>query len=198
MPRKPRQLVDGGYYHLIARGNNRLYLFQQAKGGYDFFKALLAESKKKYQWKLSHYCLMGNHIHLLGWVEKGQELPRLMQFLLFEYSRWYRLKMKYVGHLWQGRYKSPRIEKESYFLECGRYIERNPLRAGIVEKAEDYLWSSYRYYAFGMSDELVDEDPYYLGIGADAKSRQEKYREFIKLPGPYDKLVDELLLKAHF
>jgi len=112
MPRAPRQFVDSGFYHLIARGNNRLFIFQ-VKGGFDYFKSLLYESKKKFAWKLHHYCLMANHIHLLGQIEKGAQLSRLMQFLLFEYSRWYRKQTEYTGHLWQGRYKSPLIELES-------------------------------------------------------------------------------------
>ena len=65
MPRKPRVFADGGYYHLIARGNNRLFIFETA-GGFIKFKEFLMESKKKYDWKLHYYCLMANHIHLLG------------------------------------------------------------------------------------------------------------------------------------
>ena len=168
------------------------------EGGFDAFKSLLYESKKKVSWKLHHYCLMANHIHLLGQMQIGAQLPRLMQYLLFEYSRWYRGRTGYTGHLWQGRYKSPLIESESYLLECGRYIERNPLRAKLVQDAKDYLHSSYRYYAFGQEDSLVDEDPYYRDLGQDPKEREQHYREFIKLDGPYDKIVDQSLLEAHF
>ena len=113
MPRKPRPLVDGGYYHLIARGNNRLFLFEIPEG-FQIFKGLLKKSKEKYPWKLSHYCLMANHVHLLGQIEKGSDLPKLMQLLLFGYSRWYRKRTGYVGHLWQGRYKS------LWIIETGR------------------------------------------------------------------------------
>ena len=197
MPRKPRPLQDHGFYHLIARGNNHLFLFDIPRG-FETFKALLRESKTRYPWKLSHYCLMANHIHLLGQMGRGRDLPRLMQYLLFEYSRWYRMRTGYVGHLWQGRYKSPLIERESYFLECGRYIERNPVRAQLVNQPEDYTWSSYRYYAFGEPDLLIDEDPYYQDLGSDSFSRQKSYREFVKLDGPYDKVVDREFLKAHF
>jgi len=70
MPRKPRQLVDGGYYHLIARGNNRLLLFA-VPGGFETFTMLLATTKAKYAWSLCHYCLMSNHLHLLGQVAQG-------------------------------------------------------------------------------------------------------------------------------
>ena len=197
MPRKPRVLLDGGYYHLIARGNNRLYLFS-VKEGFEVFHELLLESKERFDWKLFHYCLMSNHFHLLGQISKAQDLPRLMQLLLFGYSRWYRKQTKYLGHVWQGRYKSPLIEKESYFLECGRYIERNPVRAGIVTCAEKYRWSSYSYYALGQKDELVDEDPYYAALGQTDLERQEYYQKFVSLEGPYDQIIDRSLLEKYF
>ena len=197
MPRKPRQLIDFGFYHLIARGNNRLFIFHQ-NGGFDCFKKLLYESKQKFSWKLHHYCLMANHIHLSGQMEEGIQLPKLMQFLLFEYSRWYRRQTSYTGHLWQGRYKSPLIESESYLLECGRYIERNPVRAKLVRDAGDYPHSSYRYYAYGEENLLIDEDPYYRDLGPDLGERRRRYREFIKIDGPYDKVVDQSLLEVHF
>lgn len=197
MPRKPRKFVDGGYYHLIARGNNRLFILEDVRG-YEVFKDLLKTSKEKYDWRLHHYCLMGNHIHLLGNVKIGITLPRIMQYLLFEYSRWYRKKTKYVGHLWQGRYKSPLIESESYFLECGRYIERNPVRAKLVKEAGAYRWSSYNHYAFGKQDELIDDDPYYQGLGRSSSERQKHYREYVALDGPYDGLVDKVLKEEYF
>ena len=197
MPRNPRVLADGGYYHLLARGNNRLFLFAVPEG-FVTFQRLLARSKAKYPWKLSHYCVMANHLHLLGQIARGPDLPKLMQFLLFEYSRWYRRQTGYLGHLWQGRYKSPLIETESYFLECGRYIERNPLRAHLVTRAEAYPWSSYRHYAFGHADPLVDDDPYYAGLGPDPATRRQRYRDFVKLDGPYDAFVDQALVEAHF
>ena len=117
---------------------------------------------------------------------------------MFEYSRWYRKQTGYVGHLWQGRYKSPLIDQDSYLLECGRYIERNPLRAGLVAHAEESPWSSDRYYALREPDALVDEDPYYQTLGADAETRQRRYQEFVSVEGPYGPLVDRELLEAHF
>ncbi len=197
MPRKPRQLLDGAYYHLIARGNNRRFVLAVPEG-FQTFTQLLADAKAKYPWRLFHYCLMSNHVHLLGHLTHGADLPKLMQYLLFEYSRWYRKTINYVGHLWQGRYKSPLIDRDSYLLECGRYIERNPLCAGLVERAEDYRWSSYRYYALSALDPLIDEDPYYSTLGPTAAIRQQRYREFVQLDGPYDKLVDQVLVETYF
>ena len=121
-----------------------------------------------------------------------------MQYLLFEYSRWYRKSNEYVGHLWQGRYKSELIGKESYFLECGRYIERNPVRAKIVTRLEDYWWSSYRHYALGENNILVDNDPYYDSLSSGGQDRQKLYRDFVKIDNPYEKLVDHALIESGF
>ena len=141
---------------------------------------------------------MANHIHLLGQVEIGEELPKLMQYLLFEYSRWYRRQSSYTGHLWQGRYKSPLIDSESYLLECGRYIERNPVRAKLVQDAKDYPHSSYHYYAYGKEDVLIDEDPYYATLGSDKIERERRYRGFVKLEGPYDRVIDQTPVETYF
>lgn len=197
MPRKPRQFLDEGYYHLIARGNNRLFLFS-IEGGFTYFTHLVARAKLKYPSRLFHYCLMSNHLHLLAQLQRSHDLPRFMQFLLFEYSRWYRKQTGYVGHLWQGRYKSPLVAQDSYFLEAGRYIERNPVRAKLVTDPAAYPWSSYRHYACGIQDPLVDEDPYYATLGSDVATRQQRYREFVKLEGPYDPVVDHAFVETHF
>jgi putative transposase len=113
--------------------------------------------------KLFHYCLMRNHIHLFGQVTTGGDLPKIMQHLLLQYSVWYRQETGYVGHVWQGH-----------------YIKRNPSRAKMVAVPGDYVWSSYRYYAFGKADVLVDHDPYHESLGSTPKRRQMAYREFVE------------------
>ena len=193
MPRTVRQLTDQGYYHIISRGNNAMPLFAIVNG-FAMFKSILLESKKKFDWTLHHYCLMPNHVHLLIRIEKGEYLPKLMHWILLGYSRWFHQKTAYTGYLWQGRYKSPLVAKESYRLECGRYIERNPVRANLVPVPQDYPWSSYRHYALGEKDPLIDEDPYYLDFGIDRLERQKKYIEFVSLRGPYDEIVDRSLV----
>ena len=197
MPRKPRQLVDGGYYHLIARGNNRLYIFNEPE---DFiaFKGLLNRCAEKFSHKLYHYCLMSNHFHLLISIDQGLHLPKMMQFLLYTYSLFYKKKTPYTGHLWEGRYKSLVVDKESYMLECGRYIERNPVRAKLCQRPEDYAWSSYPYYAFGNKDHLITEDPYYETLASNEKDRMTGYRNFVKIENPYEGLVDKSLMSRFF
>ena len=197
MPRPPRPLVDGGCDHLIARGNNRQFLFTE-EAAFHYFLDGLARAKTRYPAKLYHYCLMSNHIHLLLAIESGADLPKFMQHLLQGYGRWYQHRVGHSGHVWQGRYKSPLVAQDSYFLEAGRYIERNPVRAKLVTDPTDYPWSSYACYAYGTDTALVDEDPYYASLGSTAYRRQEAYREFVSLESPYAPILDTQFLDEPF
>ena len=197
MARPPRPLLDHGCYHLIARGNNRQFLFLDEEA-FRYFLGLVARAKTQYPAKLYHYCLMSNHIHLLLEIADGSQLPKFMQGVLQGYARWYCTQQHYSGHVWQGRYKSPLIEHESYYLEAGRYIERNPLRAKLVADLTDYPWSSYGFYAYGQADALVDEDPYYAQLGATLAERQAAYRNFVHLESPYATMLDAELVESLF
>ncbi len=197
MPRLPRQLKDHGCYHLIARGNNKQFLFNKEEA-FLYFLDLLKRTKENYPTKLYHYCIMSNHVHLLVEIELGEQLPKFMQSLLQGYGRWYAKKRGYLGHVWQGRYKSPFVDRDSYFLEAGRYIERNPLRAKMVKNLKDYPWSSYSAYAHGKHDPLLDEDPYYAQLGSTTEARQLAYRDFVSLESPYAPVLDRELIEAPF
>ena len=197
MPRPPRILKDEGIYHLISRGNNKNPVFE-VDNSYKKFKEILFLSRLKFNWRIYHYCLMPNHVHILAWIEKGKELPKLMQHVLQAYSRWYDWKTGFTGYFWQGRYKSPLIENDIYLLECARYIERNPIRASLVRKPEDYLWSSYRYYALGIDDPLIYSNPVYQNFGNNVFERQKKYTDFVKLSSLHEPLLDQALLSKFF
>ncbi len=183
MPRTPRILEDGGYYHVIARGNNQEPVFT-IEGGFRSFRRLLLLSKDRFPFKLYHYCLMPNHLHLLVSPAQGKDLSKIMQILLQGYTRWYKTQEPFIGQLWQARFKNLPITDETYLFECGRYIERNPVRAHMVSSPADYAWSSYRHYAFGQTDTVVDTDPYYEAFGSNPAARQRNYREFVHIePG---------------
>ena len=196
MPRKPRVFKDEGYYHVISRGNNQEPVFL-SDNDFRVFKQAVLEAKLKYPFKLFHYCLMPNHVHLLLQVSKGRELSKIMHLILLIYSRWFKKQTGHTGHLWQGRFRSPLIDKESYMLECGRYVERNPVIAGIVKTPEDYVWSSHPHYAHGTADPLVDDDPYFESFGINLIERRKNYRKFVALQGPYDSLLDQVLIENH-
>jgi putative transposase len=197
MARPLRQLLDGGCDHVIARGNNRQFLFTEGEA-FHYFLDLLTRAKARYPAKLYHYCLMSNPIHLLLELAEGPQLPTFMQFVLQGYARWYGKQQGYSGHVWQGRYKSPLVSQESYSLEAGRDIERNPLRAKLVPELKEYQWSSYPTYAYGRADTLLEEDPYYAQLGSTPTQRQLAYREFVRLESPYAPLLDKELVETPF
>ncbi len=142
MPRRPRVLVDGGYYHILTRGNDRRKLFRY-RSDYRYFRDITKKYLDKFDLTILHYCLMPNHIHSLLCADNASELPKFMQGILQVYADYFRKRYDSTGFVFQNRYKSLLIEKDSYLIECGRYIERNPLRAGIVQNLSVYGFSSY-------------------------------------------------------
>lgn len=178
MPRQARIIPLEGFLHVISRGNNRRKLFL-AKNDFKIFYMLLNKLKREESINIYHYCLMSNHVHLLLGVEENSNISRFMKRLGLKYFYHYKKKHDYSGHLWQDRFKSKIIERDEYFIQCGKYIELNPVRAGIVQNAEDYSYSSYHYYGLGQDDKLIDDDPLYAGFGKDDLSRQLKYKKMI-------------------
>jgi putative transposase len=122
---------------------------------------------------------MHNHFHLLLRLADPADLSPLMAGLLRAYVHYFHRRYRFVGHLWQGRFKSCAVEAEDYLLSCGRYIERNPLAATIVEKPWQWRWSSCRVYALGERDVLVSRNPYYRELASEPRERQRRWREFL-------------------
>jgi putative transposase len=143
MPRSARIIADEGFYHLLNRGNGQQQVFQKA-GDYQAFLQLLAQTQQEFNLELFAYCLMPNHFHLLVKVQKSQDLSRGMQWFMTTHVRRYHRHYRSSGHLWQGRYKSFAIEDDDHFLTVARYIEGNPVRAGLVGTALDWEWSSHQ------------------------------------------------------
>ncbi len=192
MPRQARNLIDGGHYHVLNRGNNRRALFLENQD-FRVFVNLTAKYLGTCSLEIYHYCLMSNHIHLLLRAPLAQELPRFMQGLAQSFAHYFKKKYGSVGFAYQNRYKSLLIDKESYLLEAARYIERNPNRAGIEAGCLHYPWSSIHYYISGKKDNLISHpNPYYLSFGKTESERQKNYKEFIGIERPYDSLVDEV------
>jgi len=153
-----RRLGQSACYHVIDRGHNREAVFKDAEDCGSFLR-LLGRYAKRFSWRLYHYCLMTNHFHLLLRLEDGRRLSGLMAGLLRSYVHYFNRRHGFVGHLWQGRFKSPAVEAERYLLSCGRYIERNPVEAGIVEEPWACPWSSCRAYARGGGGHAADGQP---------------------------------------
>ena len=179
MARPLRFIVDNGIYHVLSRGHNRRQIFHDED---DFTKYLeiLLKSKEKYDLKLYHYALMTNHIHLIIMVPQSANLSNAMRDLNQTYAQCYRMKYGGVGYVWQGRFKSFLIQNGVYLLQCGRYIEINPVVAGLVKNPEDYRWSSCGNYISGKRDKLVDMDPEFLSLSENLEDRKKIYEEFLK------------------
>ena len=178
MPRPPRLLLARSYYHIITRGNNQNEVFKSDVDYYYYLK-LLKKYKNELPFDLYHYCLMPNHVHLLIKTRKSDDFSLFMKKINLAYYHYYHRKYGWVGHFWQDRFRSQPVGKDDYFIQCGKYIEFNPMRAGIVRKPEEYGFSSYNYYAFGEGDDLLAEDIFYEELGRNSKEKQINYQKMM-------------------
>jgi len=144
MPRTRRQESSTGYYHVVMRGNKKSWIFKK-----DEYKHEILEILKGYETdgmlELAAWCIMDNHVHLVVKTELDQ-LSLAMKKLNIKFAMRYNLKENTSGHVFQDRFKSQAIESDEYLLQVIRYVHNNPVKAGIVEKAKDYKWSSYGTY----------------------------------------------------
>ena len=143
------------------------------------FLDLVRRYRQRFALRLYRYCVMDNHFHLLLQPADPRQLSRLMAGLLLAYTRSCNRRHGFVGHLFQGRFKSPLVQRHGYWLSCGRYIERNPAAAGLVVHPWDYRWSSCRAYVLGRTDDLLDENPCIGEWSDEAKQRRRLWREFL-------------------
>ena len=156
MPRIKRILLSDVCYHVISRGNQRQNVFC-CDDDFSHFRKIAWKYKNKFDAKILSYCLMTNHIHLLIDPSDKFAINKIMHGINLAYTKHYNHKYKKCGHLWQGRFKSFVISKDSYLLNCVNYIEYNPVRAKIADKPEDYPWSSYSARMGLTNDKLLDE-----------------------------------------
>ncbi len=177
MPRPPRSIGDRLVYHVINRGNNRAPVFFDDGDCQAFLKAI-GDLKQRRPFELYGYCLMPNHVHLLI---RALETPisRIMQSLLVSHTQRYHRCHKSGGHIWQGRFKSPVVQDDDHLLTVLRYIEANPLRAGMVEMAGDYLWSSFSCHGLGKAEELLDPLPEYENLAKTPATRRRRWSAFV-------------------
>jgi putative transposase len=135
---------------------------------------------------------MKNHIHLIIYVEKAKDLPKFMQAVLQTYGAYFRKSYGCVGFVFQNRYKSHLIDKDTYLLECARYIERNPLRTKLVDSLFSYPWSSFLFYAKGINDKIVNKvNLFYPELGQTPQARQQCYQNYILEERPYEHIIDK-------
>jgi len=171
--------IPGVPCHLVQRGNNREPCFF-ADDDYQYYLECIRQGLKRYKARLHAYVLMTNHVHLLITPDYEDSLPRMMQLIGRQYVQYINKAYKRTGTLWEGRYKSSLVDSENYLLTCSRYIELNPVNAGMVEKPEEYYWSSYHHNGLGKSNQLLHPHELYLGLGSGKDDRCFSYRELFK------------------
>ncbi|MCF8012376.1 MAG: transposase [Clostridiales bacterium] len=173
MPRVARIKSESGIYHIIMRGINRQTLFEDEEDCISFTQTL-QRYRKICGYNLYAYCLMENHVHLLL-MEDKEPLEILMRKICASYVFWYNKKYDRVGYLFQDRFKSEPVEDDAYFLTVLRYIFQNPLKAGIVNKIQNYTWTNYHDYIEGNNNTDTE-----FAINLFSKDREKAVRNFIE------------------
>ncbi len=176
MPRRARVSLAEVPHHIIQRGNNRSPCFY-AQTDYQYYLEWLSEYLKEYECRLHAYVLMTNHVHLLLTPKTSQNLGQLMKRLGQRYVQYVNRTYRRSGTLWEGRFRSCLTQEERYVISCYRYIELNPVRAGMVEHPAEYRWSSYRANAQGEGTDMLIPHETYQGLGQSDDGRFEAYRE---------------------
>ena len=178
MARPLRITYPGAFYHITSRGNERKKIFKSLADK-DKFLFYLDSATRRYDAVVHVYCLMGNHYHLLLETPSGN-LSEIMRHINGAYTTYFNTKRQRSGHLLQGRYKAILVDKDAYSKELSRYIHLNPVRAKLVDKLQDYRWSSYLDYIGSGTPPAWLEMNFILGyFGKKRSVAQKNYREFI-------------------
>jgi len=178
MPRRPRIDVAGVPQHVIQRGVNRSVCFVD-EFDHNYYLHSLHHAAEQRDCQIHAYVLMTNHVHLLVTGHSLGSVSAMMQCLGRKYVGKFNKRHERTGTLWEGRFKSGLVDSERYVLTCYRYIELNPVRAGIVNDPGEFLWSSVHANAFGKVDKLVDPHPVFKMLGPDKASRMASYRNLL-------------------
>lgn len=197
MARIPRSIASNMVYHVLNRANGKETIFREEKDFY-LFEKVLFQGKEKFPISIFALSIMPNHWHFVLSAEVGENIPNFMRWITHTHTqRWHaKYETTGYGHIYQGRYKSFPIEKDNHFLQVCRYVERNPLRAGLVQKAEDWRWSSLWIREYGtekqkilLSPWPVDKpDPYLKWVNDDLnndKDELDRIRNLIKRGRPF-------------
>jgi putative transposase len=175
MPRRPRIDLAGIPQHVIQRGNNRQPCFT-TPGDYLFYLQELRDAARRFECAIHAYVLMTNHVHMLVTPGVVGAVSHMMQALGRRYVAVYNARHGRTGTLWEGRFKAGLVDNERYLLTCYRYIELNPVRAGMVRQPDGYRWSSHVANGCGGVDALLTPHAAYLELGRTPASRQAGYR----------------------
>ena len=175
MARRPRNIVAGYPYHAIVRGNNRQAIFVDDEDR-RVYKSVLHQASVAHGLAVHAYALMTNHVHLLATPTRPESLALVMQAVGRQYVRYFNRRHDRTGTLWEGRYRASLIQEDRYFLACQRYVEMNPVKAGMAGTPEEFAWSSNRHHRGLVSDSLVTPHGLYWSLGNTPFDREAAYR----------------------
>lgn len=189
MPRQARVREENSTYHIIQRGNERKSIFASDIDKSKFLD-ILQKMKEKYNFLIYGYCILDNHVHLII-NDNGNDISKLMKSVNISYAFYYNHVYDRCGHLFQDRFRSKLIMKDSYLLQVSKYIHNNPVKAGMVKKAEDYGWSSFNIYTEKIenTDGLVDVNKV---LSILSTSRSQALRQYVKYVEDEEKDFDVL------
>ncbi|MSO97624.1 MAG: transposase [Rhodospirillaceae bacterium] len=187
MSRVHRHFLPDQPVHVIQRGNNRQQTFFKP-GDAKFYLDLLKEAAATHGLKVHAYVLMTNHVHLLASPLHAESLPKAMRDIGWHYTRHINTTQNRTGGLWEGHYRACLIDTETYFFVCSRYIELNPVRAGLAATPDKYRWSSYRANALGEADANVWPHRLYVDLAPSMAGRADSYRALFDQPLAQDNL----------
>jgi putative transposase len=179
MPRPPRIVLPGVPLHVTQRGVDRAPTFL-APEDYAYYRWMLRDSAAHAGCLVHAYVLMENHIHLLVTPADVGAPSRMMQSLGRRYVRYINDRYRRTGTLWEGRFRSAIVDSTAYLFACSRYIELNPVRAGMVTDPGQYVWSSFRHNALGRPDPLVTSRAEYEALGSDVDRRCLAYHALFR------------------
>ena len=194
MPRRARLVIPNCPHHIIQRGHNRQVVFAK-DDDYLYYLDNLREWKTELGCKIYAYCLMTNHVHLI--IDPGERIENLgllMKRVAGRQTRYVNKREKRSGSLWEGRYKSSVVSANEYLLACCRYVELNPLRAGMVEDSWQYRWSSCPVKTGIEEQPWLNFDSICMSLGKTSDARAEKYRRWLRETVPEEewKLIREV------
>ena len=178
MARRRRIFLRNCSVHVIQRGNNKRPIFDDPRD-YEVFLDLIATGVSRSGVALHAYALMTNHFHLLATPADPAALPRFMKWVDGRYVQYFNHRNQRMGTIWNGRYKGLIVKDERYWLTCLRYIEQNPVRAGLSLCPSEYRWSSARAHTTGHSPDWLVSHPLYEALGASVSERHAAYRVLV-------------------
>ncbi|MGO4378501.1 transposase [Pseudoduganella sp. RAF53_2] len=181
MPRQPRHFPAGSCMHIVQRGDNRRTCFH-SENDRRHYVSLLDKYSKASGCLIHAYVLMSNHVHLLVTVQELNAQSWMMKAISQCAAHRLHCLRGESGTMWDGRYKAARVEAEDYLLLCQRYIELNPVRAGMVQYPGHYRWSSYNCNAEGRRNDVITPHEVYLRLGREARQRQMAYQALFDIP----------------